>query len=65
MLDITFQYGWEPVLIQRILIGFNKLRKNYIITYCVRNPPVTFKGLGKYFWLYNNFRDLDRYADRM
>ena len=30
MLDKIFSYGWEPVLIQRILIGFEWIREKYI-----------------------------------
>ena len=30
MLDIVFQYGFEPILIQRILIGFEAKREKII-----------------------------------
>ncbi len=29
MIDIIFQYGWEPVLIHQILIGFEVIREKF------------------------------------
>ena len=31
MLDIIFQYGWEPILIQRMLNGFEAIRERLLI----------------------------------
>ncbi len=46
MLDIIFQYGWELVLIHRILIGFEAMRENKFYKYVCNKALLSFE----YFW---------------
>ena len=46
MLYMIYQYGWKPVLIQRILIGFETILENRIIP---ATPRATVNEEGKGF----------------
>ena len=45
MIYISFHYSWEPVLIQRILIGFEEILENMFSYFkyedCIKNDKIT------------------------
>ena len=41
MLNMIFQYGGEPVLIQRILIGCKAILVNFNISFCIISLLIT------------------------
>ena len=43
VVNMTFQYGWEPVLIQRILISFEAILENFYAFYVVIIITIIYK----------------------